>query len=119
MTDLNTAIAKYLGWKCYEQPRSGYRLQYVYAPGKYPWDNHRDKDTIKNDCVEIELTQIDFGKFDGQKLPDYEHDARLYMALYFELHVDVRMRLAISKPETFGHDVCFEFCRLKGIEVVG
>jgi hypothetical protein len=51
--------------------------------------------------------------------PDFEHDARLYMALYFELHVDVRMRLAISKPETFGHDVCVEYCKLKGIEVVG
>jgi hypothetical protein len=84
MTDLNTAIAKYLGWKCYEQPRSGYRLQYVYAPGKFPWDNYREKKEVKAECVEIDLTQIDPGKFDGQKLPDYEHDARLYMALAVE-----------------------------------
>jgi len=84
MTDINTVIAKYKGWKCFEQPRSGYMLQYIYEPGHFPWDTTRDKEELKARCTEIDLTQIDCGKFNGQKMPDYLNDARLYMALAVE-----------------------------------
>jgi hypothetical protein len=143
MTDLNTAIAKYLGWKCYEMPRSSYRLQYVYAPGKFPWDNHYEKERVKAACIEIDLTQIDPGKFDGQKLPDYEHDARLYMALAVEMMEKYEVRLGVDEnkqkycelydyemvdepvfilaeqADTIGTAICQAYVKLKGIEVVG
>jgi len=138
MTDLNTAIAKYLGWKCYEQPRSGYRLQYVYAPGKFPWDTTRDKEELKARCTEIDLTQIDPGKFDGQKMPDYLNDARLYMALademktigMFVLQYIVTEKVWLCTVRSFTNDIdieeesdtvgtaiCQAYCKLKGIKL--
>ena len=95
MTDLNTAIVDFLGWK--SQPDE--------FGGGHSWFQY-DKSGKLLDIQEWR--------------PDYEHDARLYMALYFELPVGDRVHLAESCTlESFGHYVCLCFCKLKGIEVVG
>jgi hypothetical protein len=137
MTNISATIARFKGWKCYEQPRGGYRLQYIYEPGRFPWDNYRDKELIKSECVEIDMTQIDLNKLDGMnKIPDYRGDARLYMALFEEMAKAGTCELtynfymaeykatfndlngkrggAISK--NVGTSICLAYMRLHGLE---
>lgn len=107
MTDLNTAIAKYKGWHC---------------KNIGTFDNPRNVWYLGNIASGID------------ELPDYEHDARLYMALFEEmpngtiiqklengysvvyLPVDRDLK---AESDTIGSTICLAYCKLKGIEVVG
>jgi hypothetical protein len=123
MTDLNTAIALSKGYK-FGQPVSGMNRDIWYE------------------------TFPDSGWFET-KCPDYEHDARLYMALAVEsgfsiiYHPYKKKYLAVKLVNELyvdefcidcdfenhvddslwqddpGTAVCQAFCKLKGIEVVG
>jgi hypothetical protein len=110
MTDLNTAIAFQQGWilRPYE------KLGSMYEPS-VKWYNPKTNQSLYTHD------------------PDYEQDARLYMALFEEFPVgtslvkmldgymvrnfgaDIDAQLADEK----GTAICFAYCRLKGIEVVG
>ena len=89
MTDLNTAIAAFKGY--YTAP--------IYV-GDIAWFSPE-------------------GQLLNPTPPDFEHDANLYMALYFELPITERINLGFRNKDDFGHEVCLSFCKLKGIEVVG
>lgn len=117
MTDLNTAIAHIKGY-C---EKFGLMDKASLRPHKY-WV-----------CPDGQLTTV---------LPDYEHDANLYMALFEEIcnapSVDSvlfipdgkgggnlsfqdcnEMDIINADGNSFGEAVCLNFCKLKGIEVVG
>lgn len=72
--------------------------------------------------------------------PDYEHDARLYMALFEEMGKNNNYFLMLARSDvpgstweccyggnfedvsysdTIGTAICLAYCKLKGIEVVG
>ena len=121
MTDLNTAIVKYKGWK--HNP-DGFDLG------------------LGND-VNFKYQSPD-GKLQS-KLPDFERDARLYMSLFKEMSSefflltlmqhDYDNKTIITGDYRQGHNenipqfivesqpigtaICLAYCRLKGIEVVG
>ena len=96
MTDLNTAIAAFKGWKQIDT---------------------KDEDGTKGKLWVNDSKDIPW--WEHGKLPDFEHDARLYMALYFELPIHIKQSLVWISKEDFGKCVCLAFCKLKGIEVVG
>jgi len=89
MTDLNTAICKARGWTNISVLKNGETCA-----------------TSPDGCFYCPA-------------PDFEHDANLYMTLYFELHKDERMRLATVDKNNLGTAICQAYCKLKGIEVVG
>ncbi len=110
MTDLNTAIALSKGYK-FGQPVSGMNRDIWYE------------------------TFPDSGWFET-KCPDYEHDARLYMALFEEMPDEcfiqkINNRLygvgkiegigvkTFSRNSNLGTAICQAYVKLKGIEVVG
>lgn len=141
---LNECIAKSKGYKCYQMKRSGFDLQYVYPPNEFPWDNRKDKEQFKAECVEIDIMKIDYGCLDGHGLPDWEHDPRLYMALFEEmakskstihdnsLYVDLYARdenvfqvyvshgcmchEEVTESDTIGTAICLAYCKLYGLE---
>ena len=120
MTDINTAIAKYKGYKI--------------IPIGF----------MESENISRELNEGPDGHY-SSKLPDYEHDARLYMALFEEMSSeffsltlmqhDYNNKTAIIGDYRQGHDenipqfvvesqpigaaICLAYCKLKGIEVVG
>lgn len=123
MTDLNTAIADFKGWK-FEPPLI--RNQYNTGCWRQFDDNRK---------------QIGFQN--GDDAPDFEHDARLYMALADDMPVEmslvnfedettgqkfwqcsvvdlVHQSVTIcEKSDTIGTVICLAYCKLKGIEVAG
>ena len=116
MTDLNTAIALHkLNLRVYEDIYVNYRNETIIKK-RYLFTNEFNSGT--------EIT-----------LPDYEHDANLYMALFEEMkshckRVDLGWKVdhyfciaydyaAVAHADTIGTAICLAFCKLKGIEVVG
>ena len=108
MTDLNTAIAVSKGWKCHTT-NDEFGINET-------WFTPRNTPSIYN------------------RIPDYEHDANLYMALFEEMpnaslkhhndlyycrvYVDGNLE-CWSSADTIGTAICLAYCKLKGIEVVG
>jgi len=111
MTDLNTAIALSKGYK-FGQPVSGMNRDIWYE------------------------TFPDSGWFET-KCPDYEHDARLYMALFEEMPRPAlrkwgnrwycmpdmdrssKVQWVEYDADTIGTAICIAYAKWKGIEVVG
>jgi len=111
MTDINTAIAEFKGWKWREHKIA-------------EWDGSHAFGWFESDDDLLPGT-----------VPDFEHDARLYMALFEEMDFpdlyknwnDKRIcdaNCMISKDtfieaDTIGTAICLAYAKWKGIEVVG
>ena len=111
MTDLNTAIVDFKGWKSFGN--------YCVAP----WVQYDSDENIINHSVDK---------------PDYEHDANLYMALFEEMAKDGDVDLDFTNflneykvhfftnsgnrggaiGKSIGTAICLAYCKLKGIKVV-
>lgn len=125
MTDINTVIAAFKGWKQIDT---------------------KDEDGTKGKLWVNDSKDIPW--WEHGKLPDFEHDARLYMALFEEMaktksdihedrliYVDLlgikgnlfhcylshgcMCHESVFESDTIGTAICLAFCKLKGIEVVG
>jgi len=114
MTDINTAIAAFKGWHV-AKPAFDIGSTWLIAPGR----NESDFEYSMHGTKTFEEIFSRFCEVKKQSFPDFEHDARLYMALYFELPIHIKQSLLWISKEDFGKCVCLAFCKLKGIEVVG
>ena len=110
MTDLNTAIVDFKGWKSFGN--------YCVAP----WVQYDSDENIINHSVDK---------------PDYEHDANLYMALFEvmprpalrkwgnrwycmpDMDRSSKVQWVEYDADTIGTAICLAYCKLKGIKVVG
>ena len=134
MTDINTAIAKFKGFRVKTDKRGNGVTSEIYFEDSfcgYVWGVKTIDEIIKEN---------------PEIVPDFDHDAQLYMALFGEMvsenkdcHCEIFWNpgrnnfvcwiiedLEEGGPRDFdaestdkGTAVCLCFCKLKGIEVVG
>ena len=124
MTYLNTAIAVFKGKLPFPKDRC------PVCGWKYADDDYGCK---PDNCS---MRPQPSPRADQICIPDYEHDANLYMALFEgmpdpEIHkndadwiviADLQRRpgnYILCKSDTIGTAICLAYCKLKGIEVVG
>ena len=131
MTDLNTAIAVFKGKLPFPKDRC------PVCGWKYADDDYGCK---PDNCS---MRPQPSPRADQICIPDYEHDARLYMALAKEMMRDYVLYLIEDDDflnhcelwdypmdgepyqayqatgDEIGTAICLAYCRLKGIEVVG
>ena len=131
MTDINTAIAKFKGFRVKTDKRGNGVTSEIYFEDSfcgYVWGVKTIDEIIKEN---------------PEIVPDFEHDARLYMALADDMPVEmslvnfedettgqkfwqcsvvdlVHQSVTIcEKSDTIGSAICQAWCAWKGIEVEG